>query len=156
MKKLLFLLLLTGFLASCSQSDQDRREDDILLIENYLSDNGIVAETIGETGVYFRITEEGDNTNYCDINSTVRVFYKGYLMGSEDEPFDQRVEGEHDELTIALRSLVYGWQVAMPEFSKGAKGQIFIPSYAGYGSQERQGIPSHSVLVFDVHLVNYF
>lgn len=156
MKKLLFLLVITGFITSCSKSDEDRREDDEIIIQNYLLDEGITAEEIGETGVYYRITEPGDNADSPDISSTVRTFYKGYVIGGEDTPFDERVEGEDDELTIGLSSLVYGWQVALPKFSKGAKGQIFIPSYAGYGSTERQGIPANSILIFDIHLVNFF
>jgi len=154
MKKLLFLLVLIGSLSACSNSDAERREADDLLIQNYLMDNGIDAEPIDDTGVYFRMTEEGDNTNYPVRNSVVRVFYKGYL--SDGSVFDQRVEGENDYLESNLVNLVYGWQVGVPKISKGGTGQLFIPSHAGYGAVERPGIPKHSVLIFDIKLVNFF
>ncbi len=155
MKKLLFLLVLTGFLASCEKTVDDRREEDDISIQSYFNDNSINdAEEIGETGIYFRITEEGDNGDLCTPTSIVRVFYEGYLL--DGSVFDMRVEGEDDYLESYLGNLVYGWQVGLPKFTKGTKGQLFIPSFAGYGNQERQGIPRNSVLVFDIHLVNFF
>ncbi len=155
MKKLLFLLLIIGVLGSC-KDDVDYRPIDDMLIQDYLTENGIQAIKDEATGVYYRITEEGNGEDFPNVFSTIRTYYKGYLIGGEDDPFDQRIEGEDDYLEIGLNSLVFGWQVALPNFSKNAKGEIYIPSYAGYGNNERSNIPKNSVLIFEVHLVNVF
>ena len=153
MKKLLFLLLCVGIIASC-KSDDDQRPIDEMLIVDYLTTNNITAIKDEGSGVYYRITEEGNGVDYPSVFSTIRCFYKGYLL--DGSVFDEREEGVDDYLQTTLRNLVYGWHVALPNFSKGAKGQIFIPSHAGYGSNEREGIPKNSVIIFDVHLVNVF
>ena len=153
MKSLLFLFLGIIAIASC-KSDVDQRPIDDMLIMDYLAENNIIAEKDEATGVYWRITEEGNGVDFPVVTSTVRCFYKGYLL--DGSVFDERIEGVDDYLQISLSSLVYGWQVALPNFSKGAKGQIFMPSYAGYGNVERPGIPKNSVIIFDVHLVNLF
>lgn len=153
MKKLLFLLVTISILSACNK-EEDRRADDDLLIQNYLMDNGIEAIPIDDTGVYYRITEAGNQEDYPTAISTLRVFYKGYLL--DGSIFDQRVRGEHDYLEINIQNVVYGWQVGMQKISKGGKGQIFIPSHAGYGSREQANIPANSVLIFDVELVNVF
>lgn len=154
MKRLLFLLVITGFLASCNKSDERRIEQNDMILE-YLTENNIAdAIEIDESGVYYRITEEGNGGDFPTLNSTVRVFYKGYLM--DGTVFDQRVEGVNDYLESSLRDVVYGWQLAIPKFNKGTKGEIFVPSHAGYGARELPGIPSHSILIFEVHLFNFF
>ncbi|MFT5165558.1 MAG: FKBP-type peptidyl-prolyl cis-trans isomerase FkpA [Saprospiraceae bacterium] len=156
MKKLLFLFLIVVAIASC-KSDVDQRPIDDMLIVEYLAANNIIAQKDEDTGVYWRITEEGNGVDYPTINSTIRCFYKGYFL--DGSVFDERVEGVDDYLENPLGGqfgLIYGWQVALPKFSKGAKGQIFIPSHAGYGSTDRIGVPKNSVLIFDMHLVNVF
>jgi FKBP-type peptidyl-prolyl cis-trans isomerase FkpA len=158
MNKLFFLLISITFLAACTNKEEERREQDDQLIQDYFATNGITdAEPADEnSGVYFRITEPGNNEDYPTANSTIRTFYKGYLL--DGTVFDEAVEGEDNYLESPLFNLVYGWRVAFPNFSKGAKGQIFIPSHAGYGGRPPAGsvIPEHAVLIFDVHLVNTF
>lgn len=153
MKKLLFLLIITGFLASCNKSEERRAEDDNM-IQEYLADNGIDAIKLEDSGVYYRITEEGIGEDFPNLNSTIRVFYKGYLM--DGTVFDQRIEGENDYLEDLLGNMVFGWRVALPNFSKKAKGEIYVPSHAGYGSSELPGIPANSILIFEVYLFNVF
>lgn len=153
MKKLLFFLAVITITISCKK-DVDQRPIDDMLIVDYLTENNIVAEKDEESGVYYRITEEGNGTDFPNLSSTIRVYYKGYFL--DGNVFDESIEGVDDYLEIGLNQVVYGWQVALVHFSKGAKGQMFIPSHAGYGSQERAGIPENSVLIFDIHLVNVF
>jgi len=81
MKKLLFLLMFTGILFSCNKDEEKRRAEDDMMINAYLDDNNIDAEPIGDSGVYFSISEEGDINEKPTSNSIVRVFYKGFLDG---------------------------------------------------------------------------
>lgn len=156
MKKLLFLFALTIFLSACSDDPNALRMDQEDILQEYFTDNNItdVIEAEG-SGVYYRITEEGNGEDFPNVNSTIRTFYKGYLL-EDGSVFDERVEGEDDYLQISLNQMIFGWIVALPNFSKGAKGELFIPAHAGYGSSERPGIPENSIIVFEVHLVNVF
>lgn len=154
MKKLLFLVLCMSVLFSCKNNDEEQRKEDEMLIQDYLAENNIDAEMIGSSGVYFRITEGGVEEEKPIASSIVRMFYRGQLL--DGTVFDERVEGEDDYLESALGNLIFGWQLGVQEFTKGSKGQLFVPSHAGYGNSELPNIPKNSVLIFDIHLVNFF
>ena len=158
MKKILLIALIGGILVSCSnKKEQELRDADDEMIQEYLSDNGIAdAIKLEDSGVYYRITEEGNGVDFPTSQSIIRVFYKGYLL--DGTVFDERVEGEDDYLESFIGNLVFGWQIALLNFSKGSKGQIFIPSHAGYGERPPAGsdIPENAILIFDIHLVNFF
>ncbi len=155
MKKLLFLFVITAVLASCKNEAEERRNEQEDILQEYFADNNITGLIeIEDSGVYYRITEAGNGEDYPSFSSTIRVFYKGYLL--DGSVFDERVEGEDDYLEIPLNAMIFGWQAALPNFSKGAKGEIYIPSHAGYGNTARPGIPEHSILIFEVHLFNVF
>jgi FKBP-type peptidyl-prolyl cis-trans isomerase len=75
------------------------------------------------------------------------VNYKGTLTdGSE---FDS-----NNNISLSLNNVIRGWQVGLQEIGVGGSCTLIIPASAGYGSQSRDGIPSNSVLVFDIDLLD--
>ena len=54
-----------------------------------------------------------------------------------------------------LGDLIQGWQIAIPLLQKGGKGTFFCPSDLGYGPQAVGNIPSNSVLIFEIELVDF-
>tara|TARA_R110000796_G_scaffold252557_1_gene387746 strand:+ start:140709 stop:141200 length:492 start_codon:yes stop_codon:yes gene_type:complete len=124
---------------------------DTILIEQYLADNSLEAET-DESGIRYRITEQGTGGN-AKFGSTVRVKYTGYLL--DGTTFDTNVGGtESFDFVIGQGAVVQGWDIAFKLFNKGTEATIYIPSKYGYGNVGNLFIPANSVLIFDVRVLD--
>ena len=146
------LILALGFVTGCIPdpiSPENRLEDDIKKIAQYLTDNNLVAESTA-SGLHYIIEEEGTG-GHPDANSTVTVNYKGYLLNGN--VFDQTTTSP---VTFPLQNLIVGWQEGIPLLQKGGKGTFFLPSSLGYGaSSPSPDIPNNSVLIFEIELVEF-
>ncbi len=121
---------------------------DIHKIETYLADNSLDADTTS-SGLRYIIEEEGTG-NFPDLNDMVEVHYKGYFLNGD--VFDQTTG---TAATFPLNGVIPGWQEGMQLFKKGGNGILFLPSKLGYGITPPAGIPTNSVLIFDVELVDF-
>ncbi|MFP4469813.1 MAG: FKBP-type peptidyl-prolyl cis-trans isomerase [Bacteroidales bacterium] len=148
--RLLSLLMLAGLFAltACKKDDDNNKQAEIdeHIILDYLADHNLTAQR-DPSGVYYIITEEG-NGEHPTAQSTVSVYYKGYL--TDGSVFDQTNVGT---ATFNLQGLIEGWKIAIPLLKEGGEGTFFIPSGLGYGSGARPGIPANSVLIFEIELV---
>jgi FKBP-type peptidyl-prolyl cis-trans isomerase FkpA len=125
-------------------------EDD--KIKSYIATKGWTAQKTPE-GVYYVIDSVGTGTAMPTTSSTVKVFYKGYLLENE-LVFDSNLSPK-PAVDFLLGSLIQGWQIGFPKFKAGGKGKLIIPSVYGYGAQGSNSIPANSILVFDVELVSF-
>lgn len=143
------LLALCGlFLFSCKDkplSPEEQLQEDIRIIEQYLTDKNLTAEST-DSGLHYIITQEGTG-GHPSLYSNVKVDYKGYL--TDGTVFDQNTS------TFFLASLITGWQEAIPLLKKGGKGTFLLPSYLGYGPDGVGDIPPNSVLIFEIELINF-
>lgn len=151
MNKLLFLSLGLFLFVACQKelSPEEQLQKDLELIKKYLSDNNLAADSTN-SGLHYIITKEGTGSN-PDINSTVTVKYKGYLL--DGSVFDET--SSSSTATFPLSNLIQGWQEGIPLLKKDGKGTFFIPSYLGYGSSQVGSIPANSVLIFEIELVKF-
>ena len=147
MRYLIIFSLFFIFLSSCKKDDQAQIDDEI--IRQYLEENNIQA-TKHDSGLYYLITKEGSG-DHPDINSVVKVKYKGYLTNGS--VFDQTHGSE--TITFPLKNLIEGWQIGIPLLKKGGEGTFFLPSELGYGKQNSGTIPANSVLIFEIVLVDF-
>ena len=146
MKKLFFLIFLPIlFITNSCTKNYTQIDEEIIL--QYISDNNLNAEPTG-SGLYYVVNTNG-NGNFPNINSTVRVDYKGTL--TDGTIFDQ---SSSNGVTFPLSNVIQGWQEGIPLFSEGGSGILLIPSALGYGSQSVGNIPENSVLIFEVTLLN--
>ena len=141
------LLLIVLILVSCSKKSQTETDDEI--IRNYISINSLDAQKT-TSGLYYIIQEEGTG-KYPTINAHVKVSYKGSLVDST--VFDST--GTSESRWFYLTSVIEGWKEGIPKFKKGGKGILLIPSRLGYGSKPQNNIPANSVLIFDIHLIDF-
>lgn len=123
---------------------------DTVLIEQYLADNSLVAET-DESGIRYIIKEQGTGDN-ARFGSTVSVKYTGYLL--DGTTFDTNVGKDSFEFVIGQGAVIQGWDIIFKLFNKGTEASIYIPSKYGYGSTGSFFIPANSVLVFDVRVLD--
>mgnify|MGYP001160866037 FL=1 len=164
MKNILTLILLISlyFFLACSDNNMnsfynnpcfnklpytEQMAIDVKLIDEYLNEQGIIAET-DESGLRYVIIEEG-NGSRPTTDSTVNVKYKGTLM-NDNSLFDESTEG----IDLQLSFVIDGWKIGIPLIREGGKIMLYIPSQLGYGCNgSGTSIPSNANLIFEVELV---
>ncbi len=153
MKQIVFVFVLAFLFYSCEEEESPRERaekqaaKDEGIIKQYLEDNSLDAMK-DPSGLYYFIEEPGAG-DFPEVTDSVVVKYKGYL--TDGTIFDQTGD---KEVTFLLRDLILGWQIGIPKLQPGGNGTFLLPSALGYGSVSVGIIPSNSVLVFDIELVD--
>lgn len=132
---------------------EKKLEEDIQTIDQYLSENGIEAQTT-ESGLRYVITEEGAGDT-PSTGQTVSVHYRGTLLdGTQfDASYDR---GAPLDFPIGQGQVIRGWDEGIALLNKGAKATLFIPSPLAYGERGAGNvIPPFAILKFDVELVDF-
>lgn len=158
MKKSYWFLIFLGIigLSGCLKNDNveidnskqifEQYTKDSVLMSNFIVDKAI--DTSGVTyGILYQIIEPGNGEQVND-NSVIKVKYEGRLLNGT--VFDKTEESAR---VFSLRELIPGWRIGIPLIRKGGKIRLIVPSYYGYGTTPRTGIPANSVLDFDIELV---
>ena len=148
-RNLILLGLMVVLFVACNKDDDSQAELDDQIIQDYLNQHNIDAES-GESGLYYVITGEGSG-GHPDLNSVVEVLFEGRLTNGN--VFDETTGNA--PVSYPLQNLIEGWQIGIPLMKKGGSATFFIPSRLGYGSTAHYGIPANSVLIFDIILVDY-
>ena len=157
MKKLVYLLPVLFFLvAACDQDnvfdDAEQLRIDIELIENFLSQNNLVADTLQPSQMRILVTQEGSGPK-PGFGSSLIVDYRGYLLDGTE--FDSSIGLEAIDVVLGRGDVIQGWEIGLRELSAGSSATLFIPSALGYGNN-RQGafIAPNTVLLFDVQVLD--
>lgn len=102
------------------------------------------------SGLQYKVIEEGQGAK-PSAEDTVVVHYKGTLIdGTEfDSSYSRNQPAE-----FPVKAVIPGWTEALQLMKKGSKYELFIPSELAYGERGRPSIPPHSVLVFQVELLD--
>ena len=148
MKRLNFLLfaLVSTVLFSCgSYSDEELNEFDAT-IQKYMKSNHIDCEK-SESGLYYKIIEEGEG-DFIQFTDRVSVKYKGTFIGGEK--FDEQTE----PIEMAVTEQINAWKELMLQLKKGSKAYMIVPPHLGYGEYEVDKIPSNSILIFELEVVD--
>ncbi|MDK2978102.1 MAG: FKBP-type peptidyl-prolyl cis-trans isomerase FkpA [Bacteroidales bacterium] len=143
--KIVIFFLPIIFFVACDEDDYDAEaqlKKDIALIENYLLENDLTAQST-ESGLYYIIEEQGTGSK-PDLQSRVTVAYTGKLLNGD--VFDSGT------ITLYVYEFIEGWKEGLQLFNEGGKGQLFVPSTLAYGNKDQETIPANSVLIFDIHL----
>jgi FKBP-type peptidyl-prolyl cis-trans isomerase FkpA len=162
MRKILFLLFLTGALSffSCFKKDTGCgfQSDTTIApateqkaLKSYLDSVGISA-TLHSGGFYYVIVNPGSGTvpGPC---SRVTVTYTGQLINGS--VFEQETDG-----LFTLGGLLPGWKQGLPLISKGGEIKLYVPPTLGFGTMPQYNnsgalvVPANSILIFDINLVN--
>lgn len=144
--------LLCFVLFSCKDnilSPEEQFQEDIRIIQQYLVDNNLTADST-TAGLHYIITQEGSG-GHPNQQSTVTVKYKGYL--TDGTVFDETTGNE--TATFPLSNLIEGWQIGIPLLKKGGKGTFLLPSAIGYGPYGSGSIPPNTVLIFEIELIDF-
>ncbi len=136
--KYLYFALLTFMLISCGDDVAD------LTVDEYIAANNLETREL-DKGVHIAIERPG-NDKKPNINSKITVNYRGTLTDGTE--FDS---GSNQDFQLA--NLIEGWRIGLKELGEGGSCILVIPPDVAYGSRETVTIPAHSVLVFDMDLI---
>lgn len=151
MKSVLATLFIVLFISCNSDEDSlpiDYTEVNEQEIVDYIAAHNLNA-TRTDSGLYYVIDELGDGDEIT-ATSDVSVRYKGTF--TDGTVLDQNLE---DGISINLQQTIYGWSEGLQLFREGGSGMLLIPSHLAYGSNDINGIPGGSVLIFEIQVIDY-
>jgi len=124
------------------------RDPEFFLDDNALNDD--ITET--ESGLQFRVLEEGDGGDTPGQASRVEVNYEGTFTNGFE--FDSSPNGE--TVVFNTSGVIGGFSEGLQLMTEGARYELFLPPAIGYGNNPPQGsgIPPNVVLRFEVELVS--
>ncbi|AYN95636.1 MULTISPECIES: FKBP-type peptidyl-prolyl cis-trans isomerase [unclassified Pseudomonas] len=115
------------------------------LLENAKRDGVVLLPS----GLQYEVLVEGQGDK-PSRQSHVRTHYHGTLI--DGSVFDSSYErGQPAEFPVG--GVIAGWTEALQLMNVGSKWRLTVPSELAYGAQGVGSIPPHSVLVFDVELL---
>lgn len=130
---------------------QQRKENETVLRNKYIADNGITVEPTA-SGLYYIEIEKGTGERAV-AGSTVQVHYTGKLL--DGTVFDSSIDkGQPLEFQLGMGRVIKGWDEGIAMMKEGGKAKLIIPSDIAYGASDRGTIPPYSTLVFDVELIS--
>lgn len=131
-----------------SEADTHIQQGRAFLEENL--QNSDVHET--DSGLQYRVLEEGDGDVRPSASDEVTVHYRGTLLN--DEEFDSSYE-RGQPATFPLNRVIPGWTEGVQLMTEGSRYQFFIPADLAYGNDPPPGsiIPPGAVLIFEVELL---
>jgi FKBP-type peptidyl-prolyl cis-trans isomerase len=114
-------------------------------LEKNKTNEGVV-ET--KTGLQYKINTLGTGKTPA-VTDTIKVNYRGTTI--DGNVFDESKE----PVEFPLRSVIQGWIEAFQLLPVGTKATLYIPANLAYGENSPSpAIPSNSVLIFDVELLD--
>ena len=106
--------------------------------------------TVLESGLQYEVLVAGEGAK-PSREDHVRTHYHGTLI--DGTVFDSSYErGQPAEFPVG--GVIAGWTEALQLMNAGSKWRIYVPSELAYGAQGVGSIAPHSVLVFDVELLD--
>jgi len=104
---------------------------------------------VTKSGLQYKVLKAGKGKSPTKKDK-VKVHYRGTLIdGSEFDSSYKRKEPAEFPVTGVIK----GWTEALQMMKVGGKWELYIPSDLAYGGRSRPSIPAHSVLIFQVELL---
>ena len=105
-----------------------------------------------ESGLQYSIISSGDETSQSpDLNDVITAHFHGTL--TEGTVFWSSVD-MNEPLKVQLSGLIVGCQKIIGLMRVGDKWRVYIDPSMAYGDEGRPGIPSNSILIFDIELLD--
>lgn len=102
------------------------------------------------SGLQYEVLTAGEGAK-PGAEDHVRTHYHGTLV--DGTVFDSSYQrGQPAEFPVG--GVIAGWTEALQLMPAGSKWRLYVPSELAYGAQGVGSIPPHSVLVFDVELLD--
>lgn len=135
-------------LVSCSQDSPNIQQIENLqfFIDNKKNDQVVEIEP----GLQYLVIDSGEAKSPTPkLTQTISAHFHGTLTNGE--VFWSSLDSE--PLEIELSKLIAGCQKTISLMRVGDKWMVYIDPTMAYGEQGRPGIPSNSILIFEIELL---
>ena len=150
MKKI--ILSFFAFLLVSSCSEDQASVVNLEEAQEFLASNATeTAVNVIEEGLQYSIIENGTGGVSPSLENTVTAHFHGTLINGD--VFWSSVD-LNEPLVIKPSQLIEGCQKVIPLMQVGDKWRVFIHPALAYGEEGRPGIPSNSLLIFDIELLD--
>ena len=143
---LISLLLLVG----CIQDGPNVKQ--IANMKFFIENQEQEGINIVEKGLHYAVLNYVDmNSKSPELSDTITAHFHGTL--TDGTVFWSSVDSD-EPLTIELSKLIEGCQKIISLMNINDKWRVYIDPSMAYGDEGRPGIPSNSILIFDIELLD--
>ena len=143
---LISLLLLVG----CIQDGPNVKQ--IANMKFFIENQEQEGINVVEKGLHYAVLNYGDmNSKSPELSDTITAHFHGTL--TDGTVFWSSVDSD-EPLTIELSKLIEGCQKIISLMKINDKWRVYIDPSMAYGDEGRPGIPSNSILIFDIELLD--
>ena len=149
MKRFLTLMSLL-VLVGCVQDSPNVKQ--IANLKFFIENQEQEGINVVEKGLHYAVLNSGDiNSKSPELSDTITAHFHGTL--TDGTVFWSSVDSD-EPLTIELSKLIEGCQKIMSLMKINDKWRVYIDPSMAYGDEGRPGIPSNSILIFDIELLD--
>lgn len=148
MRKIFSILAVILVVTACKTYSEEEKAGFDQKIQAYVAKSGVNYER-SESGLYYFIEKEGEG-EYIKFTDEVSFTYTGKFL--DGKTFDGK--NKRTPITFEASKLIEGWKEGFSYLKKGGKAKLIIPPTLGYGDHDLPDIPPHSILVFEVEIVD--
>jgi len=150
MKRFFTLIISLTVLVSCVQDSPNVKQ--IANMKFFIENQAQEGINVIEKGLHYAVLNSGDiNSKSPELSDTITAHFHGTL--TDGTVFWSSVES-NEPLTIQLSGLIEGCQKVLSLMKINDKWRVYIDPSMAYGDEGRPGIPSNSILVFDIELLD--
>ena len=150
MKRFFTLVISLIVLTGCIQDSPNVKQ--IANMKFFIENQSQEGINVIEKGLHYAVLNSGDiNSKSPELSDTITAHFHGTL--TDGTVFWSSVES-NEPLTIQLSGLIEGCQKAISLMRVNDKWRVYIDPSMAYGDEGRPGIPSNSILVFDIELLD--
>ncbi|MDB4661600.1 FKBP-type peptidyl-prolyl cis-trans isomerase [Gammaproteobacteria bacterium] len=149
MNRLITLMSLL-VLVSCVQDSPNVKQ--IANLKFFIENQEQEGINVVEKGLHYAVLNYGDmNSKSPELSDTITAHFHGTL--TDGTVFWSSVDS-NEPLTIELSKLIEGCQKIISLMKINDKWRVYIDPSMAYGDEGRPGIPSNSILIFDIELLD--
>ena len=150
MKRFFTLVISLIVLTGCVQDSPNVKQ--IANMKFFIENQAQEGINVIEKGLHYAVLNSGDiNSKSPELSDTITAHFHGTL--TDGTVFWSSVES-NEPLTIQLSGLIEGCQKVISLMKINHKWRVYIDPSMAYGDEGRPGIPSNSILVFDIELLD--
>ena len=150
MKRFFTLVISLIVLTGCVQDSPNVKQ--IANMKFFIENQAQEGINVIEKGLHYAVLNSGDiNSKSPELSDTITAHFHGTL--TDGTVFWSSVES-NEPLTIQLDGLIEGCQKVISLMKINDKCRVYIDPSMAYGDEGRPGIPSNSILVFDIELLD--
>ena len=151
MKRFFTLVISLIVLTGCVQDSPNVKQ--IANMKFFIENQAQEGINVIEKGLHYAVLNSGEiNSKSPELSDTITAHFHGTL--TDGTVFWSSVDS-NEPLTIQLSGLIEGCQKAISLMRVNDKWRVYIDPSMAYGDEGRPGIPSNSILVFDIELLDF-